>query len=220
MRVIYGGTFDPVHHGHLRLAVELKELLAVPQVSLMPCHIPPHRASPGAGSEERLALLQLAIAGEPGLAVDDRELVRGGASYSADTLRQLRALIGPDEPLVMVMGTDAFAGFDRWRDWQSIPDLAHVLVVARPGENLDPDGIPAGLLRTRGCRSVEELGAVPCGYFLYQALPLLDISATAIRERIRDGRSPRYLLPDSVWQEIRQRGLYGCPAPGVGETGA
>lgn len=211
MQVIYGGTFDPVHHGHLRLAVELRELLAVPQLSLVPCHIPPHRTSPGADSEDRLALLQLAVAGEPGLVVDDRELARGGASYSAETLRQLRALIGPDEPLVMVMGTDAFAGFDRWRDWQSIPELAHVLVVARPGEGLDPEGIPAGLLRTRGCRSVSELRSVPYGLFLYQHLPLLDISATAIRERIRDGRSPRYLLPDSVWQEIRRRGLYGYP---------
>lgn len=214
MRVIYGGTFDPVHHGHLRLAVELRELLAVPELALLPCHIPPHRASPGASSDDRLDLLRLAIAGEPGLVVDDRELVRGGASYSADTLRQLRASLGPDEPLVMVMGSDAFAGFDRWRDWQAIPELAHVLVVARPGETLNPDGVPAGLLSSRAARSTADLHASPCGYFLYQRLPLLDISATAIRERIQTGRSPRYLLPDAVWQEIQQRGLYGYRRPG------
>ncbi|SFM74797.1 nicotinate-nucleotide adenylyltransferase [Marinobacter zhejiangensis] len=213
MRVIYGGTFDPVHNGHLRLAVELREMLAVPELALVPCHIPPHRAHPGAGSQERLELLQLAVAGEPGLVVDDRELARGGASYTADTLRQVRSEVGADEPVVLVMGADAFAGFDRWRDWQAIPELAHVLVVARPGYAFDPDSVPAGLLRTRGCGSAKELASAPCGLFLYQALPLLDISATAVREKICKGLSPRYLLPDVVWQEIQRRELYGFRLP-------
>lgn len=208
MHVIYGGTFDPVHNGHLRLAVELRERLQVPVLSLVPCHIPPHRASPGATSADRLALLQLAVDGEPGLRIDDQELTRDGASYTAITLRQLRAELGPDEPLVMVVGTDAFAGFDRWQDWQQIPQLAHLLVIARPGAELDPDSAPARLLAERHCADLAALHQAPAGRCHFLELPLLEISATGVRERIADGRSPRYLIPDAVWQAIRQRGLY------------
>ncbi|WP_297795625.1 nicotinate-nucleotide adenylyltransferase [uncultured Marinobacter sp.] len=212
MHVIYGGTFDPVHHGHLRLAIELRECLGVSEISLVPCHIPPHRGSTSASSAQRLKLLQLAIADEAGLVVDDRELTRQGASFTADTLRQLREELGAQEPLVMVVGTDAFAGFDRWRDWQRIPQLAHVVVVKRPGPELDPEGVPAKLLRDHGVSAADQLHRAPCGYFLELNPPLLDISATGIRERIRSGRSPRYLLPDPVWREIRCLGLYGaCP---------
>ncbi|TYC59466.1 nicotinate-nucleotide adenylyltransferase [Marinobacter sp. BW6] len=212
MHVVYGGTFDPVHHGHLRLALEISDRLGVGCVSLVPCHIPPHRGQTGASSSQRLKLLRLAVANQPQLRIDDRELAREGASFSADTLRQLRAELGPDEPLVMVVGTDAFAGFDRWREWQQIPELAHVVVVRRPGPPLDPSGEPARLLAERGVGGPEALYDRPSGHFLELDPPLLDISATGIRERIGDGRSPRYLMPDLVWAEIRRQGLYGaCP---------
>lgn len=212
MHVIYGGTFDPVHHGHLRLALEISDRLGVGVVNLVPCHIPPHRGQTGASSGQRLNMLRLAVCGEPQLRIDDRELAREGASYTADTLRQLRSELGPNEPLVMVVGTDAFASFDRWREWQAIPDLAHVVVVRRPGPALDPAGKPAQLLAERAVRGLEALHCRPCGAFLELDPPLLDISATGIRERIRNGRSPRYLVPDPVWWEIRRQGLYGaCP---------
>lgn len=212
MHVIYGGTFDPVHHGHLRLALEISDRLGVEYVSLVPCHIPPHRGQTGASSGQRLELMRLAVANEPQLRIDERELAREGASYTADTLRQLRTELGPDEPLVMVVGTDAFAGFDRWREWQQIPELAHVVIVRRPGPALDPSGEPARLLAERSVAGVEALRGRPCGAFLELDPPLLDISATGIRERIGDGRSPRYLMPDPVWWEIRRQGLYGaCP---------
>lgn len=210
MHVIYGGTFDPIHNGHLRLAIELRERLAVPSVSLIPSHIPPHRERPGASSADRLALLQLAVANEPGLVVDDRELAREGASYSADTLRQLRQELGESEPLVMVLGSDAFASFDKWQDWQSIAELAHVVVIPRPGGQLQPDSVPAQLLAASTASNLNSLWAAPAGCFLWLELPLLDISATAIREQIHQGRSPRYLLPDKVLAEIRARGLYDC----------
>ncbi|MDX1552734.1 MAG: nicotinate-nucleotide adenylyltransferase [Marinobacter sp.] len=209
MHVIYGGTFDPIHHGHLRLAVELRERLGVPEVSLMPCHVPPHRDVPGATSEQRVALLELAIADEPGLTLDTRELGREGASYTAETLRQIRAELGPDEPIAMVLGTDSFAGFDRWQEWQRIPELAHIVVVRRPGPGLRPGSVPARLLEERSVGGVDALYQVPCGHILELDPPLLDISATGIRDRILSGRSPRYLLPDRVWQEIRHQGLYG-----------
>ena len=212
MHVIYGGTFDPVHHGHLRLAVEICDRLGVGSVSLVPCHIPPHRGQTGASADQRLAMLRLAVAEEPQLQIDDRELSREGASYTADTLRQLRAELGPKEPLAMVVGTDAFASFDQWREWQQIPELAHVIVVRRPGPALDPSGKPAQLLAERSVAGPEALHRSPSGAILQLDPPLLDISATGIRERIGDGRSPRYLLPDRVWWEIRRQGLYGaCP---------
>lgn len=210
MHVIYGGTFDPIHHGHLRLAVELRERLGVSEVSLMPCHVPPHRDVPGATSEQRVALLELAIADEPGLTLDDRELSRDEASYTAETLRQIRAELGPDQPLAMVLGTDSFAGFDRWQEWQLIPELAHIVVVRRPGPGLVPGSAPARLLEERSVTRVEALFETPCGHVLELDPPLLDISATGIRDRILSGRSPRYLLPDSVWREIRSQGLYGA----------
>lgn len=210
MHVIYGGTFDPVHHGHLRLAVELRERLGVERVDLVPCHIPPHRGEPGAGSEQRLRLLEAAIRGEPGLVIDSRELERGGASYTADTLRQLRETLGLSAPLAMVVGTDAFAGFDRWREWQRIPELAHIVVVRRPGAVLAPDSMPARLVRDRLATDLAELHRAPCGLIAELDPPLLDISATGIRERIRAGRSVRYLLPDAVLEEIQRFGLYGA----------
>lgn len=212
MHVIYGGTFDPIHHGHLRLAIELCDRLEVGRVSLVPCHIPPHRGDTGASASQRLKLIQLAVQGEPRLHIDDRELRRAGASYTADTLRQLREEVGPERPLVMVVGTDAFAGFDQWREWERIPELAHIVVVRRPGPVLAPGSVPAGLLASRGVEDAESLRSVPAGCILELDPPLLDISATGIRERIATGRSPRYLVPDSVWEEIRHQRLYGaCP---------
>lgn len=212
MHVIYGGTFDPVHHGHLRLALEISDALAVGRVDLVPCHIPPHRGSTGASSEQRLELIRLAIDGEHRLRVDDRELRRAGASYTADTLRQLRSELGQEEPLVMVVGTDAFAAFDRWREWADIPALAHIVVVQRPGAAIPVGSEAARLLSERRASGPDALRAAPCGAILQLDPPLLDISATGIRQRIARGRSPRYLTPDPVWQRIQSLGLYGaCP---------
>ncbi len=209
MHVIYGGTFDPIHNGHLRVAVELREALAIREIHLLPSHIPPHRDRPGGSGDRRLELLKLAVAGEPGLAVDDRELTRDGASYTVDTLRQLREQLGPDEPLAMVVGSDAFASFDRWHQWAAIPELAHIILVARPGAQLSPGSIPARLLEKRRANHIAALKAAPGGYILELEPPLLDISATGIRERLAAGRSVRYLVPDAVLARIDELGMYG-----------
>ena len=214
MHVIYGGTLDPIHHGHLRLALEVSDALTVGRIHLVPCHIPPHRGDTGASSAQRLELIRLAIEGEERLQVDDRELQRAGASYTADTLRQLRQELGPDTPLVMVVGTDSFAGFDRWQDWQQVPDLAHIVVVRRPGAELPEGSGAARLLASRRAPAPGSLRESPCGQVLELDPPLLDISATGIRERIASGRSPRYLMPDPVWRRVQALGLYGAGSAG------
>lgn len=213
MHLIYGGTFDPVHNGHLRVAIELRERLDVDCIHLMPCHIPPHRGTPGGSSQDRLDLLTLSVAEEPGLRVDGRELQRGGSSYTADTLRQLRAELGADRPVAIVLGTDAFSGFDRWEEWERIPELAHIILVRRPQAELAPGSVPEQLLSQRRVDTIGELKASPAGGIYEIEPPMLDISATGVRERLEQGRSIRFLVPDAVVSEIRQRGLY------VGEPG-
>lgn len=209
MHLIYGGTFDPVHNGHLRVAIELRERLGVDCIHLMPCHIPPHRGTPGATSQDRLDLLNLSVADEPGLRVDGRELSRGGSSYTADTLRQLREELGPDRPVAIVLGTDAFSGFDRWEEWEQIPELAHIILVTRPQAELASGSVPERLLAERRMDSVGELKERPGGGIYEIEPPMLDISATGVRERLEQGRSIRFLVPDAVVTEIQQRGLYG-----------
>ncbi|MGC8121571.1 nicotinate-nucleotide adenylyltransferase [Marinobacter sp. VGCF2001] len=210
MHVIYGGTFDPIHHGHLRLALEVSEALSVARIHLVPSHIPPHRGETGASAEQRLELIRQAIAPEPALVLDEQEVRRGGASFTADTLRHLRAELGPDCPLVMVVGTDAFSSFHRWREWEQIPELAHIVVVQRPGSELPMGSEAARILEERRAGCPADLHSRPAGFALELAPPLLDISATGIRQRIAAGRSVRYLTPDVVCQNIDAWKLYGA----------
>ena len=208
MHLVMGGTFDPIHNGHLRMAVELCEWLQAGQLHLMPCHQPPHRDAPGATPEQRLAMLHAAVEGEPELVVDDRELRRGATSYTADTLRQLRGELGETVPLVLVVGTDAFNGFDSWREWMKIPQLAHIIIVERPGYELSPESGAAQLLAERRAESVAQLHTVPAGRIMPVSLSLLAISATDIRRRLEQGRSVRYLVPDAVHSLICNESLY------------
>ncbi|WP_111497348.1 MULTISPECIES: nicotinate-nucleotide adenylyltransferase [Marinobacter] len=208
MKVMYGGTFDPVHHAHLRTAVELRERLQVAEVRLVPCHLPPHRDEPGATSEQRLRMLEAAVAGEPGLVLDARELKRDAPSYTVDTLAELRDEVGPGEPLAMVVGTDSFAAIDRWDRWRELLELAHIIVVQRPGYDVPEDSVAGELLAANRGTDADSLRACPAGRVWAVNLPLLDISATSVRAAIREGRSPRFLLPDPVWRLIREEGLY------------
>lgn len=205
--VIFGGTFDPIHIGHLRAAVELRERLQLTEVRLLPCHCPPHRDLPGASSLQRLAMVAAATAGEPGLTVDARELDRPGPSYTVDTLAELRGELGPEVALSLVMGADAFAGLASWHRWQRLPELAHLLVVERPGFELPREGAVFELWQHRQC-AAATLAEHPAGGIALLELPPLPVSATAIRETIAAGHSPRWLVPDPVWDYIRQHRLY------------
>ena len=208
MRCIYGGTFDPVHYGHLRTALEVQQALGVAQVHLLPCALPPHRDEPRVTPQQRLQLLQLAIADQPALAIDDRELQRGGRSYMVDTLRSLRDEVGQAAPVCLILGMDAFLGLESWHQWQRLAELAHLLVMQRPGSEWPATGALAELV---GRARVEEsiaLSERPAGFLYGIQVTPLGISSTQIRTLLAEKRSPRYLLPDSVLQHITEHNWY------------
>jgi nicotinate-nucleotide adenylyltransferase len=204
---ILGGTFDPIHHGHLRVAWEAAEALDA-ELRMVPAAVPPHRPQPGASAPQRLAMLEAALAGQDRLRADDRELRRGGASYTIDTLAELRAEIGPERPLVLLVGADAFAGLSSWHRWRELFDLAHVGVLTRPGHGGVFEAELAGEWFTRRVDGAAALRARPHGTILPIEVTPLDVSATAIRALVAAGRSPRFLLPDAVLAVIEREGLY------------
>jgi nicotinate-nucleotide adenylyltransferase len=204
---ILGGTFDPVHIGHLRSALELRELLDFDEVRLLPAATPPHRPEPGASAAQRLAMLRLAVAGEPRLLIDDRELRRSGPSYTYDTLAELRAELGGSVSLSLVIGMDACIGLDGWHRWRELFELAHLLVIARPDYELPAAGVVAETLRARRA-DVRVLGQRAAGVVALAALTPLGISATAIRAMVRSQHSLRYLVPDAVAHYIADNRLY------------
>jgi len=207
---IFGGTFDPIHFGHLRPALELYEQLALQRVHMIPSAVPPHRPQPHASAEQRLTMLELALAGQPGLVVDSRELERSGPSYMVDTLASLRGEVG-ETPLCLLLGVDAFLGLPEWERWQQLLELAHIVIAHRPGWQLQQANIPQALrqaLSSRWLETASQLRERPAGGVWLQGVTPLAISATDIRERIAAGYSANYLLPAAVWQYIQQQGLY------------
>lgn len=204
-----GGTFDPVHLGHLRSAVELHEALGLDRVHLVPAHVPPHREAPGIDAEQRLAMLEAGIGDTPGLIADDRELHREGPSYSSDTLASLRRDYGEAARLVMTIGFDAFLKLHRWHAPERLFELAHVVVIDRPGHQGSlPDALEA-LVADRRVADADALFRRPAGGLLHLRLPSrMAISATDLRSRLAGGRSVRYLLPEAVEDYIHSHHLY------------
>jgi len=210
---VYGGTFDPVHFGHLRAALEVYQGLKLREMRLIPCYQPPHREPPSADARARLTMLRAAVGDDTeGLKVDNREMRREGVSYMVDTLNELRAELG-DEPLCLVLGADAFLQLHRWHRWEEIIGLTHLVVTRRPGWTLDGDAPElepalAQLWREACAGDAAELAAAPAGRILPFTITALDISATRIRAMVARGESPRFLLPEKVWNLIRLQGLY------------
>jgi len=209
---IYGGTFDPVHYGHLRTAVEVKESLGLDELRFLPCRLPPHRGSPGAGSEQRAQMLALALRGAgAGFSVDRRELEREGPSYMVDTLSSLREE-APGRALCLIVGLDAFCGFPSWHRWRELFGLAHIAVMRRPGTP-EPEWAfeLGGIVRERKAERLRDLGSSMAGRVVFLEVTQLAISATGIRRLIAEGKSPRFLLPDPVLALISAQRLYGTP---------
>ena len=204
---VLGGTFDPVHFGHLRSAVEVRQALGVERVKLIPVGIPAHRERPGSQPEQRLEMLRRGIAGIDYLQVDDREIARGGTSYMIETLESIRAEVGSDLSVSLVMGADAFRLIHQWHRWQELIDVAHLVVLRRPFAEftLDPQ------LRTwvsERQASADQLLRQPAGLICNLQLTQLDISATQIRQLVKAGQPIEYLLPAGVIDYIRQQALY------------
>ncbi|MEO6081213.1 MAG: nicotinate-nucleotide adenylyltransferase [Steroidobacteraceae bacterium] len=204
---IFGGTFDPVHHGHLRTAFELREALRLAEVRFLPTGNPPHREHAQATAEMRLALVQAAVADEPGFSVDDRETRRSGPSYSVDTLAELRAEF-PHRSICLMLGMDAFLGLPNWHRWREILELAHVVVAHRPGWKAPTQGPLGEVMVDRGTGSVRDLHDATAGHIFVHAVTQLEISSTELRQLIARGRNPRYLVPDSVCKLLRETGWY------------
>ena len=203
---ILGGTFDPVHHGHLRIAQDAAEALALEQVRLIPLARAVHREQPLATAEQRLDMLRLAVAGHPLFTVDDREIRRGGASYMIDTLASLREDL-PGRSLCLLLGSDAYNGFMTWRDPAGILQLANLAVLQRPGYRLPDD--PSLRAFTEAHRTpADTLGAQDNGGIGFVTVTQLDISSSDIRRRVGGGRSPAWLLPQAVIDYIHTAGLY------------
>ena len=205
---VLGGTFNPVHYGHLRSALEIVERLQLAQLRLMPCAVPPHREAPTCSSEHRAAMVELAVAAEPGLACDSRELQRPGKSYTIDSLTALRQELGEGHSLCLVMGCDAVLNITSWHRWQELLDWAHVVVIARPGWQLPDSGPVAAWLREHRLGSHAGLRQRPGGGISIEELRPLAISSTEIRDLLAAGRSARYLLPESVLDYIQTHKLY------------
>jgi nicotinate-nucleotide adenylyltransferase len=205
-----GGTFDPVHFGHLRLADEAVEILGLECVRWIPAGLPSHRNRPMAAAADRLEMVKLAIARHPSFELDDAEIRQTAPSYTVETLERLRRDVGEKRSVVLLLGTDSFRNLTTWERWRDLFELAHIFVGLRPGHSLTPGGMPAELAAQWRERSgtPEEIVARPAGRVVIYATTALDISATAIRAHFAQGLRPRYLLPAAVLEYIESRGIY------------
>lgn len=223
LRVLYGGTFDPVHLGHLAVARAARDTLDA-TVAFMPAADPPHRAPPGAAAADRAAMLDLAIAGEPGLALDLRELERAGRSWTVDTLRELRAAIGDEAPVALLVGADSFDALPTWKEWRALFDLAHFVVAGREGisrgsaplagtgagADAPADAMLAEAVAGRVAASADALRSAPAGRVFRLRQPLFPHSASEVRARIAAGQPWDALVPATVANYIHAHGLYGA----------
>ena len=204
---IFGGTFDPVHYGHIKPALSIKQALHLTQLRFVPNRIPPHRELPWLDVEQRLLLLKSAVQDYPGVVVDERELKRSGPSYMVDTLASLHSDF-PDESLCLIVGMDAFIGLPSWHRWRQILDLCHLVVTQRPGFSQTDMAnqmkhADYQFLAGKITQDVSELASKDTGVILLQSVPQLDISSTQIREKLLKGDDVSQWLPEGIYQKLR-----------------
>ena len=204
---VFGGTFDPIHYGHLRSAFEMLQALNFGEMRFIPCGDPPHRGVTYANATQRFRLVECAIAGQEGFVADDRELRRDGPSYTIDTLTSLRKEF-PGRSLGLIVGMDAFLGLPGWRRWDEILDVAHIVVAHRPGWKAPDIGALGDLITDHGTHKVDDLHATTNGRIHIHAVTQLEISSTEIRDLVAVGRDPRFLMPDAVRDEILNLEIY------------
>ena len=204
---IFGGTFDPVHYGHIKPALSVKQALNLSQLRFIPNRIPPHRATPWLSVEQRLLLLKAALGDYPDIIIDERELSRDGPSYMVDTLRSLKRDF-PGEGLCLIIGMDAFFGITSWFKWRSLFELCHLVVTGRPGFDQDTlesyfDSDDYGFIAPRITTDVHALSPQETGKILLQSVPQLDISSTQIRDNLSDEKLLSQWMPEPAYQKLR-----------------
>ena len=204
---LLGGTFDPIHYGHLRCADEVREKLGLEILYLLPAGSPPHRASPQVTNQQRVEMLDLALTEFPNLEIDQRELDRDGPSYMADTLQDIRTA-HPHRPVLLVIGQDAANQLQHWHHWKVLFDLAHIIIMTRAGCVADYRPELAAQIEQRTCQDVKTLLGSPAGCVLALQVTPIDICATTIKTMISVGRSPKTMLPSAVLTYIDAGGLY------------
>ena len=204
---VFGGTFDPIHYGHLRSAFEMLQALDFEDVRFIPCGDPPHRGVTFASAERRMRLVELAVAGQEGFLADDRELRREGPSWTIDTLIELREEF-PQRSLGLIVGMDAFLGLPSWHRWEEILSQAHIVVAHRPGWKAPDIGALGEMIAKRGTHRIEDLHEETHGRVHIHAVTQLEIASTEIRDLVAAGRDPRFLMPDAVRDDILETGLY------------
>lgn len=208
---VLGGTFNPIHFGHLRIAEEIAENLALDEVRLIPSAQPPHKAAPQVSAEHRANMVKLAIQNNPKFVLDDCELKRTGASYTVDTLIELRKKLGTQASLFLIMGSDAFTHLNTWHRWQEILDYCHIVLVQRPQHENFIDHLSAEMkifFESHSQKTLLDLPKNPSGSIITQTITPLAISSTNIRERLQNKKSVRYLLPKNVSNYIETHQLY------------
>ncbi|EGY28553.1 nicotinate (nicotinamide) nucleotide adenylyltransferase [Candidatus Regiella insecticola 5.15] len=209
LHALLGGTFDPIHYGHLRPIESLARQIGLQHVILMPNHVPPHRRQPEASPQQRLKMVELAVADNPLFSVDRRELMHDGPSYTVDTLERVRLEKGNKVPLAFIIGEDSLLSLPTWQRWLSLLDFCHLLVCARPHHaNETPIPELQQWLEKYQIKDVKKLCQQPKGYIYLANTPLLDISATDIRHRYHQGKRCDNLLPPAVQQYIELKRLY------------
>lgn len=204
---LFGGTFDPIHYGHLRSALELIQIIGFEQIRFIPCQQPVHKETLKASAAQRLHMLKLATENQPSFIVDPREINRSTPSYMVETLTSLREEF-PDDSLVLIIGSDAFLHLPSWHQWQRLLDFCHIMVVQRPGHKLGLDAELAAYLDQHALADASELEQKNHSGIYIQTITALDISSTMIRSQINAGLNPRFLLPDSVLAYINEQNLY------------
>ncbi|GAB2190160.1 nicotinate-nucleotide adenylyltransferase [Sessilibacter sp. MAH1] len=205
---VWGGTFDPIHNAHLRLALEIKQQLHLAEMRLLPASIPPHKSNYHCRAEDRLAMVNLAVQSCSELMVDDRELKREGPSYSYDTLIEIRSELMTNQSLCWIMGSDSLVNFSSWYRWRELLDCAHIIVVQRPDYDFPVSGEVGEFLKMHQSFELGDLQASPAGKIFCTQLRMLPISSSDIRALLKDDRSPQFLLPDAVLDYIKSHKLY------------
>ncbi len=208
---ILGGTFNPIHFGHLRMAQELADALKLDEVRFIPSANPPHKTAPQVSAEHRAEMVKISIADNPLFKFDGRELSREGASYTIDTLISLREELGAKTAICLFMGSDAFVKLDTWQRWQELLNFCHIVLVQRPNLSAEHPKLAENLeilLTDHYTENALDLATKSAGFIHMQKITALDISSTKIREMLKNGETPRYLVPDAVMVYIKQHQLY------------